>query len=261
MQATSLAVAPGVGTQPARLLVGGGGGNFFLFDTNGNALPGWQPKRLDFAPAAPPHYLTVGGSEVIVVLLENGYIFAFDRTGGTYPGFPISVGGRLHTAAFVEPGPTLRRTRLTVVTQRGERVQFNLSGNILSRGRLSTWSQGATFRIIPDQLQRGWVVARQEANGLLTVFDAAGRRLLERRFLTSDEKPVQFFDYGPGRRIVALTDLGPQQVYLYDAKGELLTGQPFPSTAATVELTYDVAASVWQLYHVQGRQLRRTAVK
>ncbi|QIX63169.1 hypothetical protein HER32_19140 [Hymenobacter sp. BT18] len=260
VQASSLVTSGADGRQPARLLVGGGGGNFFLFDTNGNALPGWQPKRLDFAPAAPPHYLTIGGSDVLVVLLENGYIFAFDRAGGTYPGFPISVGARLHTAAFVEAGPTLQRSRLTVVTQQGERVQFNLSGYILNRNRLSTWTRGTTFRIIPDQLQRSYVVARQDPTGQLTIFDAAGRRLLTRHFLTADEKPVQFFDYGSGRRLVAITDPGPQQVYLFDAKGQLLNNQTFPSTVGGVQATYDVGANAWQLYHVQGRQLKRVLV-
>ncbi|WP_303311310.1 hypothetical protein [Hymenobacter sp. BT730] len=259
VQVSSLTPSPNQGGA-TRLLVGGGGGNFFLYDTNGNLLPNWQPKRLEFSPAAPPHYLSVAGSDVIVVLLENGYIFAFDRQGGTYPGFPISVGARLHTSAFVETGSTLQRTRLTVVTQQGERVQFNLSGYVLNRSRISTWSRGCTFRIIPDQQQRTYVVVRQEPNGLLTIFDAAGRRVVERRFTTSDVKPVQFFDFGTGRRLLSITEPGPNQVYLYNSKGKQLGGRTFPSSAPTIEARFDASTNSWIIYRSEGRALRRTSV-
>jgi hypothetical protein len=260
VQVSSLTPSPQSRGGATRLLVGGGGGNFFLFDTNGNAFPNWQPKRLEFSPAAPPHYLSVAGSDVIVVLLENGYIFAFDKQGGTYPGFPISVGARLHTAAFVEAGPTLQRTHLTVVTQQGERVQFNLSGYVLNRSRISTWSRGCTFRIIPDQEKRSYVVVRQEANGLLTVFDAAGRRVLERRFTTSGEKPVQFFDFGTGRRLFTITEPGPNQVYLYNSKGKQLGGRSYTSTTPAIGARFDTGTNSWILYRTEGRALRRTSV-
>ncbi|UOQ70577.1 hypothetical protein [Hymenobacter cellulosilyticus] len=105
MQASSLTISPVTGRLAPRLLVGGGGGNLFLYDTNGRAYPGWQPKRMEFGLAAPPQYLVVGGRDVIVVLLENGYIYAYDEQGSVYPGFPISVGARLHSGPSwkVEP--------------------------------------------------------------------------------------------------------------------------------------------------------------
>ncbi|GAA3997699.1 hypothetical protein GCM10022408_05550 [Hymenobacter fastidiosus] len=260
VQVSSLTVSPGAGATAARLLVAGGGGNLFLYDTNGTAYPGWQPKRLEFGLAAPPHYLVVGGRDVIVVPLENGYVYAFDQQGSVYPGFPISVGARLNTGTFVEKVSTLSRTRLTVVTQHGERVTFNLSGDIVSRSRVATWSRSSVFRLIPDQNQRSYVVTREEG-GRLSLFEPTGRQLLTRSFVTSGMKPAQFFDFGPGRRVFVLTEPGPRKAYLYDNQGRLVGGQSFDSSTPRVGLVYDAAAATYQLYRVVGTELRHTALK
>jgi hypothetical protein len=261
VQAASLSSAPGADGQVPRLLVADRYANLFLFDALGNAPAAWQPKRLDFALAAPPQLLRVGGRDVVLCLLENGYLYAYDALGGTLPGFPISLGARLHSAAFVESGPTLRRTRLTVINQHAELVTFTLSGEITQRRRLTTWSRSSTFRLVPDQQERGYVLVRDDGQGRLTVFDAAGRTLVERRFLTSAEKPVQFFDFGGGRRVLVLTETGPGKAYLYDSRNRLVGGQPFDSSAPTVGLTYDAGAATYQLYRVVGTELRRLPLK
>lgn len=261
VRAASLSSAPAADGQPTRLLVADAYANVFLFDAQGNAPAAWQPKRLDFALAAPPQLLRVGGRDVVVCLLENGYIFAYDVLGNTLPGFPISLGARLHTGAFVEAGPTLRRTRLTVVNQHGELVTFTLSGEISQRRRLTTWSRTSTFRLVADAAGRSYVVVRDDGQGQLTVLDAAGRALVNHRFLTSAEKPAQLFDFGAGRRVLVITETGPGKAYIYDARGRLLGGQPFDSSAPTVGLSYDAAAGSYQLYRVVGTELRRLALK
>ena len=261
VRAASLSSAPPADGQPARLLVADRYANVYLFDARGDAPAGWQPKRLDFALAAPPQLLRVGGRDVVVCLLENGYIYAYDALGNTLPGFPISLGARLHTSAFVETGPTLRRTRLSVVNQHGELVTFTLSGEISQRRRLTTWSRNSTFRLVADAAGQGYVVVRDDGQGQLTVLDATGRALVDRRFLTSAEKPVQLFDFGPGRRVLAISETGPGKAYLYDARNRLIGGQPFDSSAPTVGLSYDATTNTYQLYRQVGTELRRLTLK
>ncbi|TGE28902.1 ligand-binding sensor domain-containing protein [Hymenobacter metallicola] len=260
VQATSLVVSPVNGRTAPRLLVGGGGSNLFLYDTNGRAFAGWQPKRMEFGLAAPPHYLVVDGRDVIVVLLENGYIYAYDEQGSVYPGFPISVGARLHSGAFVESGASLRRSRLTVVTQHGERVSFNLSGDIVTRSRVATWSRSSVFQLIPDQAQGSYIVAREEG-GRVSLFEPTGRQLLAQSFVTSSPKPVQFLNFGPARRAYVLTEPGPHKAYIYDTQGRLVGGQPFDSSTGTVGIDYDAGTDTYHLYRVIGNELRRTALK
>ena len=261
VRAAGVVPAPPRPRRATRLLVMGGGSNLFLYDTNGRVYPGWQPKRMEFGLAGLPNYLTVNGRDVLVVPLANGYVYAYNEQGAVYPGFPISVGARLDGGVFVETGPTLRRTRLTVVTQHGERVTFNLSGDVLSRGRVATWSRGSTFRLVPDQQQGSYVVVREEADGQLAVFEPGGRQLLTRHFLTSGPKPVQYFNFGPTRRVLVLTEPGPGKAYLYDGSGHLIADHPFDSTAPNVALAPEASRSVYQLYHIVGPELRRTEVR
>ena len=260
VRATSLSVSPAAREGAVRrLLVAGGGSNLFMYDTQGRAYPGWQPKQLEFRLAAPPQYLFVDGRDVVLVLLENGYVYAFDQAGGAFPGFPLSVGARLASAAFVEIAPTLRRTRLTVVNQHGERVSFNLSGDVVARRRVATWSRNSRFRLVADQQQRGYVVSREDG-GQLTLFDPEGKTLLSQSFLTTAPRSVQFFDFGPNRQAYVLTETGPGQAYLYDARFRLVGGKPFDSTTPRVDLTYNPTTSTFHLFRVNGNELRRTDI-
>jgi hypothetical protein len=154
----------------------------------------------------------------------------------------------------------LRLTRLTVVTQHGERVSFNLSGDIVARSRVSTWSRNSEFHLVPDQQQRSYVVTREEG-GRLTLFDAAGRQLLTQNFVTSAPKQAQFFNFGPGRQVYTFTEMGPGKAYLYDAQARLIGGQPFDNTVSQVALEYNSATAIYHLYRVVGTELRRTDVK
>lgn len=261
VRATSLSVSAATRAGgPRRLLVAGGGSNLFLYDTQGHVYAGWQPKQLDFRLAAPPQYLTVDGRDVVLVLLENGYVYAFDQAGGAYPGFPLSMGARLASAAFLETGPTLRRTRLTVVNQHGERVSFNLSGDVVARRRVATWSRESRFRLIADQKQGSYVVSREEG-GRLTLFDPEGKTLLSQSFLTTAPRSVQYFNFGPDRQVYVLTETGPGKAYLYDARFRLVGGKPFDSTTPRVDLTYNSATSTFHLFRVNGNELRRTDIK
>ncbi|GAB3291896.1 hypothetical protein [Hymenobacter tenuis] len=260
VRATSLSVSPASGKSPQRLLVAGASGNLFLYDTRGRAYPGWQPKQMEFRLASPPQYLTIDGRDVVVVLLENGYIYALDQSGSTYPGFPISVGARLAGGVLVEAGSTLRRTRLTVVSQHGERVSFTLSGDIVARSRVATWSRTSVFRLIPDQQQRSYVVVREEG-GRLALFSASGRQVLSQTFVTSAPRSVQFFSFGAVREVYALTEIGPGKAYLYDARARLIGGQPFDSTVPQVGLTHDPSTNVYHLFRVVANELRRTDVR
>ncbi|AYA36596.1 hypothetical protein D3Y59_05705 [Hymenobacter oligotrophus] len=261
VQLGSLSSLPAAEGQPAYLLAADRYSSLFLFNASGNAPAAWQPKRLDFALAAAPQLLRVGGRTVVLAPLENGYIFAYDLQGNTLPGFPISLGARLHTGGFVETGPTLRRTRVTVVNQHGELISFSLSGEITQRRRLTTWSRTSTFQVVPDQNKARFVVLRDDGQGRVAVFDAAGRRLLEQRFVTSAPKSCQVFSFAAGRQVLVLSETGPGKAYIYDSRYQLVGGQPFDSNAANVGLTYDADAGLYQLYRIVGTELRRTALR
>ena len=246
---------------PARLLAVTAGNDLLLLDAKGRQFPGWQPKRLDFPLAGRPALFSVAGRDVVLAPLQNGYVYAFDRQGNLFPGFPLSMGARLVGDVLVQAGSTLGRTRLTVVNQHGELLTFNLSGDVLSRRRIATWSRTASFRLVPDANGRSFVLTRNDGNQLDVYLPPQAAPLLTQRFVTSGEKTVQFFDFGPSRRLVAVTELGPAHMFLYDGRGQPLGAEALPSTGTGVALSYDATTATYQLVRLVGRELRRTELK
>ncbi|WP_046242649.1 hypothetical protein [Hymenobacter terrenus] len=261
MRVAALVAAPGPGSNPPRLLAVTTGNDLLLLDARGRLFTGWQPKRLDVPLAGRPALLNVSGRDVVLAPLQNGYIYAFDGQGSLLPGFPLSMGGRLAGDVLVEAGTTLGRTRFTVVNQHGELVTFTLAGDVLSRRRVATWSRTARFRLVPDRRGRTFVVTREDGNQLDVYLPNQVAPLLTQRFITSGEKPVQFFDFGNGHRLIAITEPGPGQAYLYNAQGRLLGGAPLPSTGTGVGLSYDATTDTYQLVRTVDHELRRTELR
>ncbi|GAA4041461.1 hypothetical protein GCM10022409_29310 [Hymenobacter glaciei] len=249
-----------VAGQPARLLATTAG-HLLLLDAKGHQFPGWQPKRLDFPLAGRPALLNVNGRDVVVAPLQNGYVYAFDGAGNLLPGFPLSVGARLAGDIFAHAGSTLSRSHLTVVNQHGELVTFTLGGDVLSRKRVATWSRTARFHLVSDPRGRSFAVVREDNNQLDLYLPTLNDPLLTQKFVTSGERGVQWFDFGGGRHMVAITETGPGQVFLYNARGWLLGREALPSTGTGVGLTYDATTDSYQLVRIVGRELRRTELK
>ena len=260
VRVAALLAAPAGPDAPARLLARTAGHDLLL-DARGRLFPGWQPKRLDFPLAGEPALLSVSGRDVVVALLQNGYVYAFDGRGNLFPGFPLSLGARLAGNLLVQAGSTLGRTHLTTVNQHGELLTFTLSGDILTRRRVATWSRTARFRLVPDARGHSYVITREDGNQLDVYLPTQAAPLLTQRFVTSGVKPVQLFDFGNGRRLVAITEPGPGQVSLYNAKGQRLGDAPLPSTGTGVGLSYDATTDAYQLVRIVGRELRRTELK
>jgi hypothetical protein len=248
------------------LLVATVAGELRLLDASGRQYPGW-PRRLEAPLAGPPLLLAVGGRDVVVVALQNGYVYAFTQTGERYPGFPVSAGARLNGPLIAQPAATLARSVLRLINQHGELLTLTLSGDITNRRRVATWSRTATFSLVPEANGRAssFVVLREDG-GRVDVFGAAttgGAPLLSRQLLTSGPKPVQWFDFGGGHQVLALTEPGPAQVMLFDGTGRPLGASattpavPWPSTGTGVALRYDAARRRYLLVRLLGHELRR----
>ena len=260
-----LAAAP---TTP-RLVVATRGHDLLLLDTNGRRYPGW-PRHLEAPLAGPPVLLTVSGRDVVLAALRNGYVYAFDQAGGRYPGFPVSAGARLDGPVLATAGATLARSQLRLVNQHGELLTLTLSGDVVARRRVATWSRAASFRLVPEASGRAgsFVVVRQEGGQLDVFGPAAPAPLLSRQLLASGEKPVQWFDFGLGRQVLALTEPLPGQVSLFDGQGRPLGASAasptpagaWPSTGTGVALRFDASHQRYQLVRLVGRELHRDEI-
>ncbi|MDX5348033.1 MAG: hypothetical protein LPJ89_04985, partial [Hymenobacteraceae bacterium] len=230
-------------------------GNIYMLDMQGNLLPGWQPLQLDYRLAAPPKHYKVNGKDVILVILENGYIYALTTEGNAYPGFPFSLRAPVISGAFAKPGATFKKSEFTIVTQQGEVVVFNLLGEVMKREQLLRSGRHTIFELVPEANDKAFVIVRQDL-GRVTLFNQDMEQVLEKSFVTSAPKLVQFYHYGGDSRIYAITEAGPQKTYLFDAKGQLIGNRKLDSSFP-VSIFYNDVNNQYQLFKAHGKEVKK----
>ncbi|MCC9168734.1 hypothetical protein [Pontibacter harenae] len=238
-----------------RLLADDHLGNLYMYDIRGNSIQGWQGLRMDYKLAAAPRHIRVGGLDVILIVLENGYVYALNPQGETYPGFPISLRSAVASDVFAKEGADLRRTEVTTVTRYGEAISFNLQGRILRRQQLPRPSKRALFEMVLDDSERSYIVVRQE-QGRVTVYNQELKDVFEKRYVTSAAKLVQYFHFGGDKKIYAITELGPQKTYLYNAEAKLIGGRSLESSQP-VTVYFNDATNNYSLFKVYRREMQR----
>ncbi|MBC5993202.1 hypothetical protein [Pontibacter cellulosilyticus] len=246
--------------QDYRLLIDDNLGNLYMYDIRGNAIEGWQPRRMDYRLATEPQHLRVGGRDVILVLLENGYVYALNKRGETYPGFPINLKSPLTSGAFINAGADLRKTEVTVVTKYGSVATFNLQGKLLNREQLERPSKGAFFNLLPEENNgKSYIIVRQE-QGRVAIFDQDLNLQFEKRYVTSAPKIVQYFHFGGDNKVYAVTETGPQKTYLYTSKGKLV-GNTTLENSKPVVIYRNEATNDYTLYKVFRKELQKISFR
>ncbi|MFC5272206.1 hypothetical protein [Adhaeribacter terreus] len=238
-----------------KLLVDDDLGNLFMFNEAGDLMPGWEPLSLESRVAIAPQHFRVGSKNVIVVVLENGLVYALDEEGETYPGFPFSIRASVRSGMFGKAGSNLRKSEVTLVTLRGEVITFNLAGEILKRHQLVRPERNATFELIPENSGKSYLIARQSL-GRVTLLSPDFKLLLERNFFTSSRKIVQYFLFGGDNVIYVITETGPQKTYLFDVKAQPV-GNRVIENRNPVKLVYNDITREFQLYKIFGSELKK----
>ncbi|MHA2059721.1 MAG: FG-GAP-like repeat-containing protein, partial [Candidatus Ranarchaeia archaeon] len=89
---SNLVLADIVGGSPLELVIGCKNGSIFLFDSNGNLLPGWPVQAANFlSSTATIVNLDGTGSLEILVGGSDGKIYAWNSTGSLVSGFPVQL--------------------------------------------------------------------------------------------------------------------------------------------------------------------------
>jgi hypothetical protein len=225
----------------------------------GNLLPGWRPLRLNSRLAVAPQHVKVNGRNVVLVVLENGYIYAFGEQGEPYPGFPLNLKANLRSGLFPKPGISFRRSLFTTVTQGGEVVTFDLTGEITKREQLVRPDRRSTFQLVPEASGKSFIIARSDP-GRVALFGQDGKLLLDRRFVTSSAKEVQYFHFGGDRKLYVIRETGPRKAYLFDVQAQPLGQDPIP-TSHPVSVRYDEVQNQYTVFSSYNRVLQKTVVQ
>ena len=211
-----------------RFLVADEEGNIYMFDKQGNSLEGWQPRRLNRRLATAPFHIRVRGRDCIIGVQEDGVINMMNRRGQMYPGFPVDLKDKIDNPLFVNVGTGFGKSFFTTVSNSGLLIRINLEGAIIERKQLLRPTKDAGFKLVIDALDRNYVIGRQEENRV-SMLDRNGKVLFEKDYVASGDMRMQYYDFGRGQQVFALTDKDQEFTYLYDADGKLINYQPIES--------------------------------
>ena len=119
-------------------------------------------------------------------------------------------------------------TIFSTITEDGEMVKFNLMGEVINRIQFYKPSQEVIFQMIPEALNRTYIIARQELNRL-SLLDRRGELIFEKDYLTARKMTVQYYSFGSDNQFYAVTHPDQGFTYLYDRGGNLINFQPLES--------------------------------
>lgn len=227
-----------------RFLVSDTEGKLWMFNKDRESLEGWNPNATVNAPVATaPFHVRVGNKDFIIAIQQDGTIYSLNRRGQPYAGFPINLDKPIQSVAYTDLGSTPANTVLTTVSLHGEIIAFNLQGNITKREQLYRPSTQTRFQLSIDALGKTFIIARQDER-LFGVLDHEGKLMFEKNYMspaamTSDMLEVQYYDFGAGNEIYAVTDKVQEFTYLFNRQGTLIKDRPIESRYPVGILFYD----------------------
>jgi hypothetical protein len=179
----------------------------------------------------------------MIAIQEDGEIYALNRRGQPYAGFPIKLSKTIQSPAYVDLGSTPGNTQITTVSTMGEVIAFNLEGNITLREQLYRPSAETRFQLSLDALGKTFVIVRQDEQ-IFGVLDYRGKLLFEKNFLSPaalarGQLEVQYYNFGAGNELFAVTDQVQEFTYLFSAQGTLIKDRPIESSYPVGILFYE----------------------
>jgi hypothetical protein len=234
-------------------------GNLFILDMQGNLQPGFNPMRLDGRLAAPPQHVKVNGRNVVLAVLENGYIHALGTQGEPYPGFPINLNTNLRSGLFSKVGISFRRSLFTTVTQDGQVITFDLTGEVVKREQLLRPDRRSTFKMVPEAGGKSFIIARTDP-GRVALFGQDGKLLLDRRFVTASAKEVQYYHFGGDRKLYVIWETGPRKAYLFDMQAQPL-GESAINSSYPPTVRYNEVQNQYTVFTTYNKLLQKTVVQ
>ncbi|WP_448519405.1 DUF3352 domain-containing protein [Rhodoflexus sp.] len=216
-------------TKDYRFALSTANGNIFLLSKSGQVLQGWAPRKTTGSLAIPLQHLRIQSRDCMIAVQDGGSLILMKRNGESYAGFPVTLQQPIYPAAVIEAGTDFASYHVRILTESGELLRINFEGQVAGREQCYDDAGGGYFSFCTDQSGSGrWIVARQLQNRLICT-DMNGK-VLFRQTLNDDSRHwVQFFGFGAGADVVAVTNAKTELCRLYLTNGDLLTKEPIPS--------------------------------
>ena len=208
-----------------RYFIGTDKGNLWLLDKSGKPLEGWSPLVLGEQIIGPPFHVRLPGKgDFMVALGKSGKVSLFNRKGESQPGSPIQLPKGISNPLTVNRTAT---PRLNGLTESGELVEASFTGELLQKRQLLKTNRDDRFRFLANQKGNASLLVIEQFNKVL-VQDMEEKQVLSLP-IVGNQAWIGYYDFGPVRKIIAVTDLSLAQGYLYDLGGNLLITSPLQS--------------------------------
>lgn len=211
-----------------RFLIGNKRGDLYIFDKNLTNLEGWRPKVLTGPLSVRAEHIRVRGKDMIVASESEGKINVLNRLGIPYPGFPLEFDFSLKSEVFADIGSNFGNSTLNLISPDGELISVNLEGEVLKRKQFFKPSKETQFKLTTSTDGKSLVIYRYDRSRL-SVLDSEDNVIFEKDYLDANITDVQFYNFGVGREVYAVTDSKQQFTYIYNHLGELINYTPINS--------------------------------
>lgn len=237
-------------TKAYRILASTKSGKYFMFDKSGENLEGWNPNNLENEPNAKPFHLRVRNSDVLLFTNGNGMIEMLNRKGEGKNGFPLEMNINIDQTSFLEKGASLRETHLTVISEEGELIKFNLEGEIKSRTQIFRNNTNDKFSLTKSSDQRSFLILRKD-NNQITILNPKGEELFIHQYPTGNLNS-QLYSFSTNHQVLVITDKDQEFTYLYSLDGKLISGQPI-NTGQSIAMLYQSATNSYKIFLTYGK--------
>ncbi|MDJ1502190.1 hypothetical protein [Xanthocytophaga agilis] len=242
-----------------RFLVSDMLGNLYMYDKSGAILEGWNPLHTGYRLECAPQHIRIHDKDYFVVLQANGKLTLLNRRGQVYTGFPVDLKARTESRFLVETGLSPEETTIIIVTKEGEIIHTDLTGKITNRKQLYHTSGNNVFRMCIEPRQKDWVIARID-NRTIAILDKEGQSLFETTGNISDNIQIQYYNFGAGLRLVAITNPVAKNTTLYTLNGTVIGKGPI-HTSNTIAAVYVDAYDKLLVYHTSDKQIQALSAK
>ncbi|HYG39587.1 MAG TPA: hypothetical protein VD908_13250 [Cytophagales bacterium] len=252
IKAHNLSVIDYDNSKDYRFLMSDKEGSIFMYDKKGKNLEGWTPRTTTRRLAAPVRHVRVKNRDYLIAVQQDGIVRLFTRRGENYKGFPLDLKGPLAEPLFMEQGPTAALTKFSTITESGMYIQFNLLGEILKQEQWVKPGKDSKFSLISDVFQRNWVIVRQDLDKI-AILSSDGNNVFQQEIPTNTSLSIQFYNFGGGNEIYAVTDHEQEFTFLYNKDGRLVNSTPVESSFQ-IGLTYSESTEKYRVYKAFAKE-------
>jgi len=245
------------GSKNYRFMMTDAKGNIFLMNKEGKVLNGWKPQKTGAALQTPPRHVRFAGTDAFVVIKDQE-VDLIQRRGISYPGFPVKFDEKLVQNYFAEASGTFKDSKITLLTEEGEMIVLDFSGQIVDRNQITKIGAETQFELVPDILGQTYLVVRS-VPGRWEVLNPDGELLFEKNYLGGKSQILQYYRFSAEYAIMVVTNPEAGFTNIFNLEGQLKVRNAIKSNRR-VAVVFSSTNRTYQFYLVHGNEVKKVGI-